>query len=163
MSNVREIIINSPKYGQKIILVDDSEYQKVIKYKWTVVSKNGIAFYAQRHFNHKTISLHRFIMGDPDSFVDHKNQNGLDNTKDNLRPCDRSQNARNSRIPKNNKSGYKGVCYMNNRYGKKWRASIFIDGRGKTIGHYHTSTDAARAYNEAAIKYHQEFASINQI
>ena len=58
-----------------------------------------------------TIYLHSFIMNieDFNSQVDHKNHDGLLNTRSNLNIVTNRQNQQNRRINKNNKSGYRGV------------------------------------------------------
>ncbi|GAH20073.1 unnamed protein product, partial [marine sediment metagenome] len=43
------------------------------------------------------------------SQIDHINRDGLDNRKCNLRPCTNSQNQKNSKLRKDNKSGLRGV------------------------------------------------------
>lgn len=108
--------------------------------------------------------MHRFILGDTKGLeIDHRDGNGLNNCKSNLRLATRSENMQNSRVPKNNRYGVKGVCFLPNRYGKKWKAAICANNRAITLGHFHTKEEAAKAYNEAAKKYHGEFARLNVI
>jgi hypothetical protein len=94
--------------------------------------------------------------------VDHKNHNGLDNRRNNLRICNDSENNRNGRKPRNgNTSQYKGVV-LYERYNKtKWRVQITVNNKVLHVGHYLTELEAALAYNEADIKYHGEFACLN--
>jgi len=95
---------------------------------------------------------------DPDC-VDHKNGNGLDNRKENLRLCNKSQNHMNSGKQTNNKSGYKGVSQHKNS--DKWQAQISVDRRVISIGYFNTPEEAARAYDKAAKEKHGHFAVFN--
>jgi hypothetical protein len=61
----------------------------------------------------------------------------------------------------NNSSGYKGVSFNNSS--KKWRAQIWLNSKSYHLGLFIDPIDAARAYNEAALKYHGEFAHLNKI
>lgn len=92
---------------------------------------------------------------------DHKDGNGLNNCRSNLRLATHAQNMRNSQIRRNNTSGYKGVMWYAKT--KKWRARIRFNNQGMDLGDYKDIKDAARAYNEAALKYHGEFACLNVI
>lgn len=60
-----------------------------------------------------------------------------------------------------NKSGFKGVSWDNGK--ERWLATICVDCKRIYLGRFDQVTDAARAYNEAAIKYHGEFAWQNRI
>ena len=87
--------------------------------------------------------------------VDHKNRNGLDNRRDNLRLATHGQNLANSKT--HSESGFKGVEKNKHRF----YASISIDGKTKKLGGYDTPEEAARAYDEAALEQFGEFARIN--
>lgn len=102
--------------------------------------------------------LHRLLLPDAE-FVDHINGNGLDNRRSNLRLCTRSENARNSRKPSNNSSGYKGVSW--HKRTKKWRADIRNENRQRSLGSFDNALDAAHAYDRAARVMHGEFARLN--
>ena len=62
-------------------------------------------------------------------------------------------------MQKNNKTGYKGVSF--NRDDGKFIAQIALNKRHISLGRFYTAEDAARAYDEAALKYHGEFAVTN--
>lgn len=153
-------------------IVDDEDFVRVKGFRWYAdCKKNGIKrnWYAGHLFwNSKCkkkegeVSLHRFILrAKVGERVDHVNHNGLDNRKCNLRICTHSENMRNRVIGKNNTSGFKGVC-LDKRNGR-WYAQIKVDKRLFFLGSFVDKTDAARAYNEAAKKYHGEFAYLNKI
>jgi hypothetical protein len=97
-------------------------------------------------------------MGFPKGFVDHKNGNSLDNRKENLRLCTIQQNSFN-RKPKNGKLK---VFYLN-KSSNKYSAQIGFNNKKIYLGQFKSKEEAAKAYNEAAIKYFGEFACLNKI
>ena len=143
---------------QKIIY-DEIDKELIEKYKWIIVDNNtGHTEYAITKPGGKF--MHRMIMGYPSGKeVDHINGNGLDNRRSNLRVCTRSQNSCNRPAPANNKTGYKGVYWDENK--NRYRAVITKDKVIYRLGRYKTAREAAVAYNEGAKKYHGEYAFIN--
>ena len=105
--------------------------------------------------------MHRIIMNPPPHlYIDHINHNTLDNRKTNLRFATPAQNTRNARYPKKNTSSkYRGVWF--NKQTKKWRSQISINRKRKQIGYFKNEIDAAKAYDQAAKKYYQDFAVLN--
>ena len=93
--------------------------------------------------------------------VDHIDGDRLNNRRSNLRVATLSQNQFNRPANKNNTSGYKGVCWCGQT--RKWQAAICVMGRSHKLGRFPDKIEAARAYNEAALKYHGEFACLNQV
>ena len=93
--------------------------------------------------------------------IDHIDGNSLNNQKNNLRICTQSQNCSNQKIGKSNTSGYKGVSY--NKGQGKYNSRIRFNKKLIHLGYFVNLKDAARAYNEAAVKYHGEFANLNKI
>lgn len=104
--------------------------------------------------------LHHIIMGRKDT-IDHKDGNTLNNRKSNLRFCNTRENNRNSKLPKNNTSGYKGVSWNKNI--RKWTADIMVNYKHIYLGSFNNRIDAAMAYNEAALKYFGEYAKVNDL
>ena len=105
--------------------------------------------------------MHRQIMNAPKGTpIDHKDHNGLNNTRENLRLATISENARNCEKTKRpTSSKYKGVCW--NKKSKKWQAHIHYNGISIHLGLFDSEEDAAKAYDEAAKIYHGEFAVLN--
>lgn len=104
----------------------------------------------------RTIYLHRTLMGEPEGLeVDHRDGDGLNNRRANLREATRSQNQHNRRIRTDISSGFKGVYW--NKRGQKWRAFIRINGKEKHLGYFTTPEEAHAAYCAASDKYHGEF------
>jgi AP2-like factor (euAP2 lineage) len=139
-------------------MVDDEDYERVAVINWTYLIGKG---YASGRVNHVNTMLHRFILdihpGDPIQ-IDHRNGIKLDCQKHNLRQCNNSQNAMNRKITINS-SRYKGVYWKANR----WAAQIGFMGKKFYLGRYKSETDAALAYNEAALKLFGEFANLNLV
>jgi len=88
----------------------------------------------------------------PQREIDHWNTKRADNRWSNLRLATRTQNRRNSGLPRNNKSGYVGVFW--DKYARKWRASI----GSKFLGNFATPEEGAEAYRKAALAKYGEFA-----
>jgi hypothetical protein len=91
--------------------------------------------------------------------VDHRDGDGLNNQRENLRLCTHSQNMQNRRLQRNNRSGYKGVYWIKAQ--GVWAARITVNRVPINLGRFDTAEQAARAYDEAALKYHGEFARLN--
>jgi hypothetical protein len=95
----------------KAALVDDDDFDELSKYKW-YAHKKWERFYAGRkmaiEWRNKTILMHNFIMKTPKwMLTDHKDNNWLKNTRENLRICNASQNGMNRGKLKNNTSWFK--------------------------------------------------------
>ena len=88
--------------------------------------------------------------------IDHINNNPFDNRIENLRECDDSQNHQNSRLPKSNTSGIKGVAWCKQK--EKWRGRIDVDGTEKHIGFFTTIDEAKEAMSAARAKLNGLFA-----
>lgn len=134
--------------------------------KWWAYKYNE-TYYVRRNSSsqngkRRTLHLHQIIMermlgrslikGEE---VDHKDLNPLNNQRTNLRIASHSENMKNRRRHKTNKSGYKGVCFDKNT--NKWRAEIQSNGRCFYLGLFGSPELAYAAYCEAAITYHGEF------
>lgn len=150
----------------KVAIVDDDDFEYLNQCKWCANNMKG-KFYAVRAYtlNSKNIFIymHRLITNNnnPKMHTDHINGFTLDNRKINLRICTNSQNQMNTKFKINNTSGFKGVFF--DKTHKKWRSMIRLNYKLKHLGYYIDPIDAARAYNDAAIKYHGEFANLNKI
>src|SRR3990167_5189242 len=122
---MKKIQLNKRKPEQGYFaIVDDEDFEKVNGLSWTVlIGQTGIKYAVHKPRYKSFIYLHRLVMNAPSGIiVDHKNRNGLDNRKSNLRLCNYSENAINSKCFKHNTSGYKGVYWDKTR--EKWGAQI---------------------------------------
>lgn len=104
--------------------------------------------------------LHRLVArARPGEIIDHINGVRTDCRRANLRKVSRAQNLWNRGPARHNKSGYKGVSYC--RDTGRWRAEIRVNKRRVHIGRFFHPEEAALAYDQAALKYHGEFAKLN--
>lgn len=140
-----------------VALVDDEDYDDLVQYNWYPLI--GYCTYARAYINGETVMLHNYLVHPPDGLlVDHKDRDGLNCQKHNMRLATRAQNAANSpRIQSETGSGYRGVVYNWN----KWRARIKVCGEFIYLGSFVTKEEAARAYDTAARQHHGEFAVLN--
>lgn len=141
----------------KFAIVDDEDYDAMSRFKWHFSEAGG---YARRNSREKNILMHRQILEVPDGkHTDHRNGDGLDNRRSNLRICNRSENLRNRKLNCNNTSGAKGVRFIGTR---GWEARIQVEKRPYLIGLYETKAEAVVAYDVASRFLHGEFGRPNQ-
>lgn len=141
-------------------IVDDGDFDELSKYKW-FLSSNGYAMRSIHLGKRKSVAvcMHRQILGlgkGEKIDVDHINMNHLDNRRDNLRKCTRSENMRNRGKNTNNTSGYKGVSWF--ARDSKWVAGIKHNGKRIYLGLFDDPAIAHEAYKKAALRLHGSFA-----
>jgi hypothetical protein len=148
----------------KFALVDDSDYEWLNQWKWSVNGAKARPYAMRKDWSFpkgKTVLMHRLIANPPKGFVvDHIDGNTLNNCRSNLRVCSYSQNLANSIVNRlANKSGYKGVCWKKKE--KKYSAQITVNYKAIHLGYFKNPVEAAKAYDNAARKYFGEFAKTN--
>lgn len=138
-------------------IISKEDYEFVCCHKWAISGN-----YLQSCIGGKRVWLHRMLLDAPKGFdVDHVDMNGLNNKRTNLRLCSRSENMRNSKS-RLGTSKYKGVCW--DVQANKWMAYInTAPYKRRHLGLYASELLAASAYNEAALKYHGEYARLNYV
>jgi len=137
-------------------IIDADDVDLVKNYQWHVVAPG----YIVTLFKGKTLKMHRLIMNARKGMsIDHINGKPWDNRKENLRECKHQQNMWNMKIPKTNKTGYKGVTQRKDK--SKYIATIKINYKNMHLGCFDNKIDAAIAYDKAAIKYMGEYARLN--
>ncbi len=142
----------------QVALVDDEDFEYLTSRKWWAHKERNERWYAESKEKGVKIHMHRVITNAPSGFeVDHINHNGLDNRKENLRVCTKSENIQNSRLRKDNTSGLRGVS----RNGSGWKALLRKDNTTVFDKTYKTKNEASEAYNEAAKKYFGKHAFLN--
>lgn len=147
--------------GKKAI-VDNEDYERLSQRRWYASNEHG-RFYAKTCVkgSGSKIRMHRFIMGvtDPNTLVDHKNHNTLDNRKSNLRICTTAENTRNVQSHKGGTSKYLGVSF--DKANNKWMSQIYHNKKQIKIGRYKDEKEAALMYDIKAKELHKEFANLN--
>ena len=137
------------------VLIDSQDAVKVKAFKWRIHNSNGCV-YAARSSANPIVFLHHFILGTSDT-IDHKDGNGLNNCRSNLRLATLSQNQMNRRKRNPKHSRFKGVYKDRTSY----RADITVNRRTIHLGNFKNEVDAAMAYDRAARERNPEFACLN--
>lgn len=98
-----------------------------------------------------------YVRGEwPPAEIDHINCDPSDNRISNLRPATRTENSANTRRPRHNSSGVKGVAWDKTR--RKWMAFCSFGGKFTNLGRFSTREQAAAAYFARASSVNGAFA-----
>jgi hypothetical protein len=158
---MKKIKLTQGKYA----IVDDEDFDNLNRFKWYAHRKrNSSVFYAagrpiMEDGRRKWTRMHSYLVKSSVGMqTDHRNGNGLDNKRKNLRAATHGENIRNRGKTKRNTSGFKGVYRI--KGSKKWRAA-FYDKKYIHLGCFEDKASAAKAYDNAAKKLHGEFANLN--
>ena len=121
----------------------------------TIVTGDYVKINAKSYVTARVIWCIHYNEWPPENLiVEHRNRIHGDNRIENLRLATYTQNAQ-------NKAGYAGLpkgVYKRNRISLPWAARIHINGIPKELGSYATMEEAAKAYQQAALEHHGEFA-----
>lgn len=160
---MKKLLLNKGRYA----LVDDEDFEFLSQWKW-YVSNTGYAVRDQYlgkidgRYKSKTVMMHREILNAPKGMdVDHRNGRRLDNRKENIRICTRSQNLANISLIKRKKFPElpKGVTYNRNPRAKQpYVARISYENRTLFIGGFYTLEEASLAYINRRLELFKEFA-----
>lgn len=137
--------------------IELSDWSVVQKYNW---STSGSGKYVEGRVAGKLTYLHKFLVPSVNK-VDHRDRNGFNNKRSNLRQASRSDNQANRLEQRNNTSGFKGVSWS--KAAGKWEARIKHEGKQTYLGVFDDAVLAAAAYNGAARYLFGEFAFLNTI
>ena len=137
-------------------IVDDADYQLVRKYNWYLLKGNTTNYAKTGSHTY----MHRVISGAPRGMdTDHWNHDGLDNRRQNLRICTKSENHRNKNRHRDSRSPYLGVSKRKNA--NRWESAIMVNRKRLYLGLYKTAEEAARARDAATLKYYGDRSPLN--
>lgn len=144
------ILAESKKFGNLGILIDTEDYEKLKNYYW-FIEKGGSSFYAKTDIlengKYKKVFMHRLIKDCPTNrVIDHRNGNGLDNRKQNLKICTSKINSQNTKLSARNTTGYRNIHFLKNS--GKYEVSV----AHKWLGRYTTIEEAINARNTYLVK-----------
>lgn len=152
--------IEIPLTRGKVALIDEEDFPLVSKHRW-YTHRTPHSLYARTKITrNETESMHRLILGlnSWELVADHRDGNGLNNTRANLRTATRLQNSFNVKKNKG-RSRFKGVFQKSDRSG--WLAAIKRGGVRTNLGRFTDEVEAALAYDNAARELFGEFAKLN--
>lgn len=156
------------KYQNRATIVDDIDAVLAeTGWRGKQSARHPVLYAQKRTTRLVTMLLHREVMErvlgrrlSSEERVDHKNGDGLDNRRQNLRLATHAQNMCNRRPSRGSTSRFLGVHYDSSR--GKWRAKIKpVNGRYEHLGRFDSEVEAAVAYNVAAAREHGDFARLN--
>lgn len=141
--------------------VDDEDFAFLNQWQWQACKTVDGNIYARRFDHKKWFTMHRVLLLLPERVhqVDHRDGDGLNNQKSNLRLANDHQNQANRGKNKNNKSGYKGVTWC--KAARKWQSQIMVHRHHHYLGLFEDAKEAAKTYDAAALRFFGEFARTN--
>ncbi|MBT8152725.1 HNH endonuclease [Epibacterium ulvae] len=154
IGNVLVLDVSTPKYPSRFAKIDAADRELVLDGggRWFAMTCGGETLYVRRRHGNGVQMLHRLILEAPKGvLVDHKNGDGLDNRRKNIRLVTAGDNMRNRRLNANNRSGVSGVCW--DKGTRKWQAQIKVEGHMIYLGQFGELDDAI-ATRLAAEKEH---------
>jgi HNH endonuclease len=144
----------------KVALVDDADFLHLNQWNWYTHNSRGKWYAARtaRKLPGGRIFMHNEIMQPPPGMeIDHKDGDGLNDQRYNLRHATHAQNSANRKTRSDNTSGYRGVA----RHGRGWVAQLMVNGKPVLNKKFYDIEEAARAYDKAADQHLGEFAVLN--
>lgn len=152
---MKEYVINSKKYGRHVVLLDDEDYDRVVKERYSLALsydktiKNFYVIFTKKPECSNSKLLHRYILNPPKNMtIDHINRNHLDNRKENLKICSQFENNQNQ---SHNKTGKVGVSYS--KKDKVYLSYIRVKGRQIILSRTKDIETAIKNRIEAEKKY----------
>jgi len=153
-------------------MVDDEDYGLINSNRWYIMKLYHCEteiLYARRYEgspkkgNHRAILMHREILGanEKSQKVDHKDGNGLNNQKENIRIGTHSNNMSNRKVSYKKEIKYLGVTFVKKM--GRYKPALKKDGKVYYKGSFETAELAAAAYNELVLKYNPVYGRLNII
>jgi hypothetical protein len=134
-------------------------YVPKTRYWVIVITHDGLK---RSYYVHRLIYAMATRKNIDDIFIDHIEGQNKQNIVENLREATHKENMRNRGKSKAKRTSQYKCVYWNTRR-QRWIAKMQAHGKYIWIGTYNSEIEAAKAYNEAAIRHHKDFASLNDI
>lgn len=129
---------------------------------WPRTSSDGRVYAVGKPGGGRAVTMHEFLLGKrPGMEIDHRDGDGLNNRRRNMRHCRHADNMKNRRKNRNSASQFKGVWFDKGR--EVWKSAIECDGARIELGAYGDERVAAQQYDRAARIFHGEFARTNEM
>lgn len=153
-------IVFIPLTQGKVAVIDFEDFEKVRPYKWQA-HRTKTRWYATRTFGKRFVKMHRFLLdAAKGNKVDHRDGDGLNNRRDNLRECSNAENCRAFRKKwSGSTSKFRGVSW--HKSSSSWVSQLCFNGKVFHLGCFKHQEDAARAYDKKAKEIFGEFAQPN--
>jgi hypothetical protein len=143
-------------YKKEIFYFDLEDYELIKNYCWHINKQGYISTFIYKENKRKQLFFHRLVMNPPDNLdIDHIDHQLNNNQKSNLRYCNSSLNLMNSKLRKDNTSGYKGISW--NKEKQKFEVYLCINQKNIKLGYYKNIEDAITIRENAELKYFGEF------
>jgi len=159
---MRKIKLTQGKYA----LVNNKDFEWLDKWKWYAAFCNKKDWHSVRGRTvgkeRYIVYMHREIVGlkrEDARIVDHRDHNGLNNQRYNIRICTPIENVQKRTVKKNNSSKYKGVHWA--KHINKWIVRITHNKKRYHLGCFISELRAAKAYDKKAVELFGEFAYLN--
>lgn len=135
--------------------IDVADVPLVTRHNWSAKPRCSGIWYAGSVIDGKNVYLHRFLLGltSRNVVTDHRDGDGLNNRRTNLRACTPSQNCANTL----NFRGRRGVQKRGDN--GRFRAYINLHGSRTYLGTYSSEAEADAVYRAAAEKVFGEYAA----
>ena len=156
--------VRVPLSDGNFVTIDETDHPLVSQFSWRPLrgktTTYAVTWPKGQRKTRKVLLLHRLLLdAQPHEEIDHRDRDGLNCTRKNLRHATRQQNNRNQGLSKINTSGYKGVCWDKSR--GLWQANIKDQGKTLYLGRFSDPVAAARAYDTKARELSGAFARLN--
>lgn len=145
----------------KTAQIDPDDWPLVEPYRWFAARTKDGNWYAHAapldgDRRKAKVKMHTLVLGR--KWVDHRDGDGLNNRRSNLRPCTNAENQQNTK-GRGGSSRFKGVSWD----ARKGRWRVAFNWRGKThfVGYFADEEAAAWAYDAAILPLVGEFARPN--
>ncbi len=143
----------------KTAIIDDTDWPIIAGYTW-YATKSYNTWYAVAAIPGRRrkarVKMHNLILGRKN--VDHRDSDGLNNRRSNLRPCNDAQNQQNNGS-RGGSSKFKGVSWVMRR--KKWLVAFRCNNQYHFVGWFADEIEAAKAYDAAILPLAGDFARLN--